>query len=219
MSGGRFLVSLVEVNHSERILSCRALLKENVDFWLENLAPELNENEKMVKFSASIAENDSYLQEAELTTDGEEVATTVAGYIGKKLTERSKCPECKICIVSPKGSTFDNIYFNHLSRGGLTIPSPSLAEFAVNAFAILDAVEEKIGAFPQIPTLEAADFVLKKYCIPVRFTCPTHINWGLRFSTKSIINIFYNNKQKISQDAIRKDMISGFKKRQRDKSD
>ena len=33
MSGGRFLVSLVEVNHFERILSCRALLKENVDFW------------------------------------------------------------------------------------------------------------------------------------------------------------------------------------------
>ena len=109
-----------------------------MDFWLEDLAPELNENENMIELSASIAENDSHLQEAELTTDGEEVATTVAGYIGKKLTERSKCPECKICFVSPKGSTFDNVYFNHLSRGGLTIPSPALAEFVVNAFAIVE---------------------------------------------------------------------------------
>ena len=31
MSGGRFLVSLREVNSSEKILKCRALLKNNLD--------------------------------------------------------------------------------------------------------------------------------------------------------------------------------------------
>ena len=41
-----------------------------------------------------------------------------------------------------------------------TIPSPVLAEFVVNAFANLDAVEEKISAFPQIQTMEAAEFLL-----------------------------------------------------------
>ena len=37
MSGGRFLVSLLEVQHSEIILACRTLIKENVNFWDEDL--------------------------------------------------------------------------------------------------------------------------------------------------------------------------------------
>ena len=37
MSGGRFLVSLREVLNSERILSCPSLIKENINFWEEDL--------------------------------------------------------------------------------------------------------------------------------------------------------------------------------------
>ena len=41
--------------------------------------------------------------------------------------------------------------------------------------------------------------------------------WGLQFAIKSVINIFYNNKQKITADSVRNDVITGFKKRQIDK--
>ena len=41
MSGGRFLVGLREVIVSERILACRSLIIEDVDFWKEDLRPEL----------------------------------------------------------------------------------------------------------------------------------------------------------------------------------
>ena len=44
MSGGRFLVSLVEVKNSERILACRSLIKEGVDFWLEDLSCDHDPN-------------------------------------------------------------------------------------------------------------------------------------------------------------------------------
>ena len=37
MSGGRFLVSLRDVYNSERILSCRSLIKEGISFWEEDL--------------------------------------------------------------------------------------------------------------------------------------------------------------------------------------
>ena len=40
MSGGRFLVSLCEINNSERILACRSLLLD-VKFWSEYLSPDL----------------------------------------------------------------------------------------------------------------------------------------------------------------------------------
>ena len=37
MSGGRFLVSLREVRNTQRILSCRSLIKKDVNFWKEDL--------------------------------------------------------------------------------------------------------------------------------------------------------------------------------------
>ena len=46
-----------------------------------------------------------------------------------------------------KISHFENKYFDNLSRGGLTIPSSSLAEFVSNGFAILDSADEKCTAF------------------------------------------------------------------------
>ncbi len=216
MSGGRFLVSLVEVKNSERILACQSLLKEGINFWSEDLSPI--EPSKIAELSTLIEEDDSHLYEASLTDDGKEVATTIAGYIAKKLLKSSKCYECKTRLVSPKDTEFENTYFNLLTRGGLTVPSPSLADFVVHSFAILDIVDDKIMKFPSVPTRNAAEFLIQKYSSVVRFTCDLHCEWGMKFATKPIVNIFYNNKQKIHSDSVKKDSIAGFKKRQREKS-
>ena len=45
MSDSRFLVSLREVLNSQRILRCRSLIKENVNFWEEDLT---SENQKCI---------------------------------------------------------------------------------------------------------------------------------------------------------------------------
>ena len=45
MSSGRFLVSLREVLSPEIILTCRSLLKQNINFWDENLKP-VQKNDK-----------------------------------------------------------------------------------------------------------------------------------------------------------------------------
>ena len=42
MSGGRFLLSLREVLNTERILSCRSLIKKDINFWKEDLQSESN---------------------------------------------------------------------------------------------------------------------------------------------------------------------------------
>ena len=44
MSGGRSLGSLSEVLNSERILSCRSLIKENINFWEENIENDAEES-------------------------------------------------------------------------------------------------------------------------------------------------------------------------------
>ena len=154
MSGGRFLVSLTEVKYSERILACRSLLKEDVDFWLENLSPNVDDC-WLSNLSDLIIEEESHLYEATLTDGGEEVATTVVGYIGKRLVKRSNCEICKTTLICPKDTEFQNNYFNLLSRGGLTVPSPSLAEFVTSSFAILDFVDGKLAKQPSVPTRKA----------------------------------------------------------------
>ena len=182
MSGDRFLVSLREVLNSERISQCRSLLKENVNIWEDDVAPVGTHT--LGTFINFIETDDSHLYEAALTDDSNEVATTIAGYIAKKLIKRPSCIICKSCLGSEKGINFENKYFDNLSRGGLTIPSSSLAEFVSNGFAILDSADEKI-----------TEYVLMKYSEPVRFTCEAHVEWGMKFSSRIITNIFYNNKQ------------------------
>ena len=58
-------------------------------------------------------------------------------------------------------------------------------------------------------------YVLRKYSEPVRFTCEAHVEWGMKFSSRIITNIFYNNKQKIATDTVRIGVVSGFESRQR----
>ena len=61
MSGGRFLVELTEVNNSERILACRALLKAGVNFWEEGL------DLRKEPLKSSIEAEDTCLSEATLS--------------------------------------------------------------------------------------------------------------------------------------------------------
>ena len=97
----------------------------------------------------------------------------------------------------------------------MTIPSSSLAEFVSNGFAILNSADEKITELDSVSTRTAAEYVLRKYSEPVRFTCEAHVEWGMKFSSKIITNIFYNNKQQIATANVRMDVTSGFKSRQR----
>ena len=51
MNGCRFLVNLQEVGNSKRILQYRSLLKENINFWEEDLT---SENQKCVTVTEDI---------------------------------------------------------------------------------------------------------------------------------------------------------------------
>ena len=119
-------------------------------------------------------------------------------------------------IADEKGVANDQ-FLKLLSRGGLTVPSSPLAEFVCCCFAILDFTSKYIETFCPVNVSKAAASILREYSPLVRFTCIDHLEWGFRFSTKSIINVFFNNKEKIATDLIRRDNVVAFKKRQRTK--
>ena len=127
MSGGRFLVSLLEAQHSEIILACRSLIKENVNFWEEDLKKDHN-NPINKELLAIFDLNSNEIFESTLLPETEEVAT-IAGYIAKKLIKRSKCNYCKSMLVTDTSNIVICPYLQLLSIVGLTVPSLSLKDF------------------------------------------------------------------------------------------
>ena len=81
---------------------------------------------------------------------------------------------------------------------------------------MLDYIEKEILS-TTIPVRKSATYVLRKYRPKCEFTCESHQDWGFTFATKFIINIYFNNKQKLAKDSVRKDTVNGFKKGKRSK--
>ena len=67
-------------------------------------------------------------------------------------------------------------YFQLLSRGGLTVPSETLAQFVCSGFAVLDVMKDIIRK-GILSCQKAADMVLQRYlCLCVDFVCEAHSN-------------------------------------------
>ena len=215
MSGVRFLVSLREVTNSERIIRCRSLVKADINFWKEDLGsdkPSLN-------FSALVllSEHEIEIAESTLDSSSEEVSTTIAGYIAKKLAKRSNCDSCKSLLIASSMDLAENHYLNLLSRGGLIVPSAKLAEYTSHCFAIMDYSYNIVKAHGVRDVRAAYTQIFDRFSPQIDICCSKHNNWGLKFAAKIVINTFFNNKQTVSSDSARKDTVVAFKKRQRTK--
>ena len=44
-----------------------------------------------------------------------------------------------------------------------------------------------------------------------KFMCEEHFHWGMEAVNKTVTNIYFNNKQAITNDSVRKDDVVAFK--------
>ena len=216
MSGGRFLVGLTEVYNSERILACRSLIMEDINFWEEDLRPD-NPDDNVQQFMQEVARLQVEIQESSLNSDSREVATTIAGYISKKLQTRSKCASCSKMLIASDDGIENDKYLNILSRGGLTVPSTNLADFVDDCFAILDFIAPLFVQHKITNVRDVSLQVLNRYGPKAAFVCENHLKWGTKFATRPVINIFFNNKEKLVLDSVRKDDVAEYKAVKRSK--
>ena len=94
--------------------------------------------------------------------------------------------------------------------------SKPLGDFVWINYAILDFVEtDNVALF--LPVKISATYVIYRYRPESDFTCVNHLDWEFNFVTKIIVNIFFSNKQRMSKDIVRKESVTGFKKRERTK--
>ena len=209
MSGDRFLVSLTEVNNSQRILLLTSVIKEDINFWEHDLYENKDLTESWLHFKKDISIFASQMHESCLSADSLEVSATVSGYITKKINEKVQCDACTPHLISTDNAeNINNEYLLLISRGGLTVLTNIVANFVAHAFSALSISEKTIQKYPFITARNAAKHVLNGYCL----SCIVHADIVERAGVQCIINI-YNNKQKAEGDIPRKDNLEAFKKR------
>ena len=105
----------------------------------------------------------------------------------------------------------DHEYLIILNRGGLTIPSPNLVNYVCDAFAVLSATENILINQSKLTSRNAAKEALSYMMGCCNFTCENHKVEGQKFVLSIIVNVFVNNKQKISTPSLKKDNVASFK--------
>ena len=171
MCSGRFLVNLREVLNSERVLSCRSLIKENINLWEENIDSDTEES--LDTINDLFDERANVIMEAVLNDDAREVTTTISGYVAKKLIERSSCDLYKQTLASQEVDLENDSCLKLLSRGGLFIPSRQLADLVCGCFSILDFLKKEIVLLG-MPVAKVATYILKRYGSFPHFSCNMH---------------------------------------------
>ena len=156
-----------------------------------------------------------------LSPDSREVVVQIAGYTAKKFLESvtKKIESSYCCKIHITGcidlENPDHEYLITLNRGGLTVPSSSLVNYVCDAFAVLSATENVLNR-SKLTARHAAKEALSYLMGCCDFTCEKHKVEGQKVVLSTVINVFFNNRQKISTASVRKDNVVSFKKRKRE---
>ena len=127
------------------------------------------------------------------------------------MLKKSKCGHCNEFLKRDKVSSE---YLDILSRGGLTKPSKSLADFVCAGFAILDTAKNLLFHYSDMIKKSSLLTLELFQSIDIAFMCHDHKDSGKKLAHSITENIFFNNVQSITNANVRIDEISSFKVRQ-----
>ena len=102
MSGGRFLVGLRDVTHSEKIIRLKSLLKGDVNALTEDIFLKKDEEEKLQFFLFDITLKNLIKETIVLSDDTREVGIYISGYIAKKIRIVLKTAALNMPLGKPK---------------------------------------------------------------------------------------------------------------------
>ena len=135
--------------------------------------------------------------------------------ITKKLLKQSKYKDCENKLTVHDQDLQNDQYLTLVSRGGLTVLPRELTEFMYSCFAIFDFVECDILSIGQVT--RSAMYILKYYDPKCTFCCQYHLDWGVKFASRIVVNVYFSNKQKQVKDCVHKELVESFKTRQQSK--
>lgn len=184
---------------------CRTLLKSGIEFWNEDV--KIDNMSAFLEFQNDVEIFSNDFSEASISSDTKEVAYFVAGFIAKNLESVMECIECSSFLLTDETEEEYDEYFRCLDRGGLSIPTQQVAHFVFDSFAVLDSANQLISKHTSVSTRRAALYVLEVALGRSQISCNNHSNKCTEVAYKKIVNIFYNNKQKLANASHREDSV------------
>ena len=199
MSGGRFLVNILEVKSSGKIVLLTSIMREEINFWEENVKREDQTDLAVQEIEEKISDYVNEVLEVELSDDTKEIAAYISGFIVKKMLKNKNCKECSVAMKAKENTSGHDRYLQLLSRGGVICPSLDLHDFVCQAFSILDWLSPYLkGLSGQVSIRKVTKLLLGRLMHrSANFTCSSHMDCGKDVCFDTIINIYYNNRQRI----------------------
>ena len=136
-----------------KTLLCYMFLKENINFW-QDLLPSAKSVESLPSLTNFTSTID--IEDIALSSESEDAAKIIVGYEAKQIFKKSARLNCNLRISDLNVSA---PYFEHFSKGGLTVPSEPLAAFVYKGFALLDYFDKRFNELPSCVQAAAIYFL------------------------------------------------------------
>ena len=205
MSGGKFSVSLREVLNSENFLKISSFVKENINFWEEDIFINNDFEETAMKIEKEMSPIMTQISEIELSEDSEQVTVYIPRYVVRKIKKHLKCHVCNNKIISNDNDVENDEYLKTLSWGGLIVPFTTFKDFVCQTFSMLELISPIIEQVTENNSVAAVSntVLMKLEYGSADFSCEQYFKKSKSISVRTIINIFYCNKQKITNEGVR----------------
>ena len=175
------------------------LLKRNIE--ISSLCSANVSTSSIKDYAQEILLND--YSHFKLTEDSQQVAVYISGCISLSLAEILKYIDC---ISFLKINEVSSVYFNHLNKGGLTLPNTSLHHYVSTTFCLLEVSGVHILDFG-FPWKTLAQEILNLAAVEwdTSYTCPEYSMKSRELVSKILSKIYYNNLRKQITESHRKD--------------
>ena len=159
-SGGNFFMSVKQLMLTEKKIRILSLLQQNVLLQASRFSADcLPLDVEAINTSAELIIFDEFLEQQldnldQLSSTDANVAYFVSGYIGRSISRRRKCSECKQLLLADKENEIrveDHLpeecqkLFNDADRGGLAAPSEfcfATTTLAVQSYSAVNSNDE-----------------------------------------------------------------------------
>ena len=135
LSGCTYHVSLNDLLESEKKIRIQNIFRHHSDDYTELKFSENQCNNIASIFSYSPSSD--YLENCKIDKSAQIYA---CGYGSHSISKKLNCQVCKSLIVLEKGTQIDDTYFDHLQRGGLSVPTDEVCEFFYHMSAIFQDI-------------------------------------------------------------------------------
>ena len=164
--------------------------------------------EKKEEFSEKLS--NIHVEISQLSEESYQVAFTIAGYVAKQILKKINCNLCENKLISLAGNNHGSECLDISTHPVLIYLSQSLADFVAHAFSSLDIASDLISQYTSFTSTKIlSEETLHNLVDQVYFSCEEHARVK-KIVINIIINIFYNNKQKITTDSVRKQQVTDF---------